>query len=328
MSIGKGTATDGKLSIGEMGAPGARAEGARQPPDTDRGVEFCPHWLTLTVWASPGKASDYVGRLLGFPDGVAIQWEYLKHGARSFRQLAIGPGGCKLYSDPASEGGYCSLEFPGELIAAIPPDRLQSLIRELRAEGVRYQVTRFDLAWDHAYYEPAQVHAAVVAGDVRSLAKRDTLREIKEHFKGGHTVYLGSRQSERMLRVYLKDGRTRTEIELKGERAQAVFDDLIDTAAEGWVTRALAHLRDYCDFKADWWGNFCNGVERAYFKLARWAETSFERTRAWLEKQVAPALALFEEIAGFKALIGLLEDGHGRFRQRHRLILTACGVEG
>lgn len=305
---------------GSPAAPGAPAE---PPPATNRGVEFCQHWMTLTLWAEPQWVARWVCELLGLVGAGVEVFEQLPHGARLFRSMWIGPGGCKLYSEPVSGEGFCSVEFPGELVKSIPSERLQSKLIDLRC---RWQPTRLDLAWDHDYYAPADVYAAVVAGQVRSLAKRETLDERRQPFTGGHTVYLGSRQSERMLRVYLKNGRTRTELELKGDRARAVLLDLLSVPVDQWARRALAHLRDYCDFQTAWWDQFCDGVERAHMVLTNWAEASFEKTKVWLERQVAPALAMLQRVLGPQAVFDLAKGGRDRWGPKHRLIMVQCGV--
>jgi hypothetical protein len=102
--------------------------------------------------------------------------------------------------------------------------------------------------------------------------------------------------------------------------------DLLSVPVDQWAARALSHLRDYCDFSAEWWEQFCAGVERAYMTLSNWAALSFDRTRDWIERQVGPALAMFEEVLGVKALFDLLEEGRERWRGRHRLVLAQCGV--
>ena len=54
-------------------------------------------------------------------------------------------------------------------------------------------------------------------------------RKIIEDFVSSPTTYLGSRKSEKMLRVYVHENINRFEIEFKGTRAQRVFLILKDT---------------------------------------------------------------------------------------------------
>jgi hypothetical protein len=303
----------------EGGAPGASAP----PPFTNRGVEFCIHALTVTLWADALRVASVACELLGIGGGVE-NFTALQHGGRSFRSLLIGPGGLKLYVLPTNGGAYCSLEIPGEVSKSIPWDRLQAVFHALNC---RVQWTRVDLAFDTLGFEPASVYETIMAGEVRSLAKRQTLRRITQPLSGGDTVYLGARTSERMLRVYLHAGPfTRVELECKGERANLIMGDLLATEPGQWARRALGHLRDFIDFKRDWWAEFCQGAERAHMKLTSWAASSFGRTQKWLEKQVAPALALVEELIGIRELFELADRGRMKWGPRHLALLAAYGV--
>jgi hypothetical protein len=316
------TAGDGEPVSGPAAAPGGAPAGqAASPPITNRGVEFECHWLSLTIWDDASKVAAWVCKLLQL-DGGLDRFRQLPHGGRGFREIFIGPGGVKLYVTPVTGFGFVHVEIPGEVIKAVAPDWVRLIVDELTC---KWQATRLDLAFVSTIFDPGQVRDAVMAGAVRSLAKRSTFKEISLPFQGGHTVYLGSRQSERMLRVYLDGDVTRTELECKETRANAVFRDLLAVDGELWPVRALAHLRDFVDFKTDWWAAFCNGAERAYMKLSNWAAVSFTRTRAWLEKQVAPSLALLEDLIGFKEVIRLLELGREKFGER-QLALRAAYV--
>jgi hypothetical protein len=285
-------------------------------------VEFLLHHFTVTLWSDVLSVASLACSLVGVSGGIE-HFEKWPNGARGFRDLYIGPGGVKLYAGPHSGEGYASLEFPGDLVKSISPEGLQAHFGGLRC---RWQVTRLDLAFDHSLFTPGDVFSAVEAGDVRSLAKRKTLKEIRKPFDGGHTVYFGSRQSERMLRTYLRDGHTRTELEMKGRRADAVFRDLLTVAPSEWAKRVLAHLRDFVDFGREWWSKFCEGVERAHMVLSKWAVESFNRSRAWLEKQVASTLALYADVAGFGEVVRLLDLGRQKYRPRHRVMLAAAGL--
>lgn len=307
---------------GPAGTPGGAPAGQEaSPPITNRGVEFECHWLSLTIWDDPSKVAAWICKLLQL-DGGLDRFRQLPNGGRAFREIFLGPGGVKLYVTPCTGFGFVHVEIPGEVIKAIAPDWVRVVVGEL---ACKWQTTRLDLAFVSTIFDPGQVRDAVLAGDLRTLAKRRTFKEISLPFQGGHTVYLGSRQSERMIRVYRDGEVTRTELECKEKRADAVFRDLLAVDGELWPVRALSHLRDFVDFKTDWWLVFCDGAERAHMVLSNWAAVSFDRTRAWVEKQVAPTLALIEDLIGFKEVIRLLEMGREKFGER-QLALKAAYV--
>lgn len=302
------------------------ASSVNPPPPNNMGVEFCLHWLAVTFWAAPNVVAEFALHLIGLDvgryDGLTL-FELKPHGAQGYKRLYVGPLGLRLMAEPSSGGEHCHLVIPGEVCKTIPPARLT----DFQKFAGRWNITRLDTAFDSTLFAPADIWQAVEAGDVRTLAKRKTLKEWRD-LAGGHTVYLGSRTSGRMLRCYKKaeNGRdfTRLEIEYKGERARAVFADLLDTT-EAWAKKAFAHLRDFVDFKRDWWAAFTSGIERAKLVLTR-ITSSIEKKMEWARRQVAPTLALIEQIAGFSEIVKLLDDGRRRWGPSHHSVLLLQNV--
>lgn len=106
------------------------------------------------------------------------------------------------------------------------------------------------------------------------------------------TVYIGSRQSDRFMRVYVKMSTTnrliRMETEYKGMRAYAMAKRI----AESQTINAKKYLRWELNLKRD--EELSNlfgeslGNESLTERITR--ETSVHKTRAWLLKQVLPTL--------------------------------------
>lgn len=161
------------------------------------------------------------------------------------------------------------------------------------------RATRIDVALDiiggrssvDTYVSACRLHEHVCASK--------TWR-IMQGSEGGHTLYIGSRTSERMVRIYDKkaqmaakfdaveqDNWIRIECEFKGERARNLMKAFNDN--EG--TDVLAsHLIDAVDFPtiAEYRESLDTG--------GKWIEpTSTKRkdtqTRHWLRKMVAPVIA-------------------------------------
>lgn len=127
----------------------------------------------------------------------------------------------------------------------------------------KYHYSRLDFAFDDLPFTPQDIETAIREGNVKSLAKRKTMSVKQSPFEnkdngeiGTYTVYLGSRQSERMIRVYDRRGFTRLELEMKGKRSDLVAKQLFK-ASDGveWFSIGLSHLRDYVNFDAEWWRN-------------------------------------------------------------------------
>lgn len=203
--------------------------------------------------------------------------------------------------------------------------------------------SRLDVAWDTDFLTPGTVETAVRAGEVVARFDRSVnpetgrMRGIER--RGNHegdTVYLGSRTSERFVRVYDRRGPTRVEMELKERRAVELWRRLLalnDEAA--WGMEALAELRAFVDFRAvvlgprsgkpvgaadrpllDWWAAFVQGAERRSTVLPRKAPR-LETMDRWLRQQVAPVLALVADANGAESLIrDLLTVGRARYLAR------------
>jgi hypothetical protein len=307
-------------------------------PVTKRGVEFGLDFLTLTIRGTVRSVAQMITRAMGL-GGVGLEvFERLPGGGMGFKRIYLGPGGWRLYGDPAvadrrGEFGYCTLQVGSQGLALVDVEGLRDELRDLRTRGVKISCSRIDLAWTGVAFGPGDVLEALKAGEVRTLAKRATFRELKDLHGPGHTVYMGSRTSERYLRCYRKvgggdDGRDRIEMECKGERAERVFDDWLGLGGDEWRDRAMGHLRDYVDFGRGWWGEFTRGVVRAMCKIANAGRASIERSLGWVEKAVAPTLAMLAEAFGgdMEWLYRLLMIGGSRYGPKQRYALAAAGM--
>lgn len=144
----------------------------------------------------------------------------------------------------------------------------------------------------------------------------------------GHSLYMGSRQSDVMLRVYDKQLEQeadnpwiRWELEIKHDKADAAAKLLVDKVHASEI--AIGVLSDYVRIVErddtnvsrcsviEKWQLFVDAVERCSLKLEKVVK-SIDKKLAWLEHQVKPTLAglyaYYEEDAGF-----LLNNLHEHF---------------
>jgi hypothetical protein len=155
----------------------------------------------------------------------------------------------------------------------------------------------------------------------------------------GDTVDLGSRASERFLRLYDRRGSCRVELELKKRRSVALWRRLValhDEAA--WGMEALAELRAFIDFRErsegvhvdrcellPWWAEFCAGAGRLSTVIPRKVPT-LDTQEKWLRRGVAGSLALVVAVRGQRFLDELLKNGQAKNAARpDRLALIAAG---
>lgn len=306
-----------------------------QPPDTDRGVDsphlqscvFSADWWRFTVW------SDFDGvlpllRLLGLADGLVE----LGHGGLGFKKVMSGLHGFQLYCDPVGVGqNYVSLSLPSKVLQFVGLDKLAaaaSWLCEQGLNGLRWNTTRFDLAFDTQGFTVQQFADAYRAGLVATRSR--SWQEITGA-GGSHTFYVGSRESEALLRVYHKvdghsfgsDAFTRVELELKGDRAALAFLEVVAAPMDQWAGMAAGLLSGFVQVSSGWWSDFLGAARSSWLRLRRNVPT-VDRAAAWIEKQVLPSLALVVgavsggDVDHMAALLQrMVNDGRERFTEKH-----------
>ncbi|MDH5506234.1 MAG: replication initiation factor domain-containing protein [Anaerolineae bacterium] len=304
-------------------------------------ITFKIDWMAITIWGTDDYAQyfwqDFLLEYLG--DVISKG-----HGGRGFREIGVALASAKLYTSPVNDGlaNYFHIELPGSACAAIPPIVMSEMVRELQLreeiEGLKYKVTRLDLAWDGISCTPDEFLEAVEKDYIRSLAKRETLDVRRSPFKekedgssmGTTTVYLGSRTSTRSVRVYDKRGYTRLELETRKERADLIARIVLVGLPEDWADMAIGHLRDYMDvFKddekeemAEWWEELVTGLVRAYLTVSSAADVELVRIERWMVKQVAPALSVLMDTVGEGVLDTMIAWGRHKRGDRYKHILN------
>lgn len=211
-------------------------------------------------------------------------------------------------------------------------------------------ITRLDLAIDDIgakYYSLSELSSVLGAGNY--VSKFRSYKEIKENKDAntciGHTVYLGSRTSEIMLRVYDKQLEqnkkrfasseepithpwVRWEMELKRERAQAAARLIASNAnlnevVVGVLSNYLRIIeldnqnKSRCKI-ADKWLGFLDGITKLSLYTAPVRKT-LDKVKHWLMKQVASSLAtvVIADEGDAEFIHRLLESGKSRLKSYH-----------
>lgn len=292
-------------------------------------ITYRIHWLAFTVHADNRDAfvlhdvifRDRFGDL--FPKG---------NGGRGFKEIYNAVLALKYYFNPINESmQYFHVEIPGEACDAIPVDHFIALKEYLDGNFPgKFKVTRFDFAFDHVGFTPQQSHDAVHDGKVRSLAKRKTniillsLDDVKEDGTLGTSTHnFGSRNSERMIRVYDKRGFTRLEFETKDDRAQLIVEDILAiNDPDKWGNIAIAHIRDFVDFHTDWWKSFIAEVPRANRKVSDPREVSLEKLRHYIGYQTSPSLSTFIDTHTAEEFQDVVKEGRKRRGKKYNVLLN------
>jgi hypothetical protein len=172
-------------------------------------------WLGITIWAGVGVIARWALSLLGI-EGDLEHYEKLPYGCEGFREVYVHSSGLRLHALPVGDMEYCHVRMSGSVAPCIPAERLRLKLQELVDGDYRWHCTRIDLTFDHDHFKPVDIYDAVSDGRVRSLAQRRTARRTYGIESDCDTVYFGARTSDRYLRTYAKEGRTRSELECKG----------------------------------------------------------------------------------------------------------------
>lgn len=286
------------------------------------------HWLAFTIHAPSEEA--YILYDLFFKE-VFGGLESFGHGGRGFKEILHSLMEFKIYLYPIFKTGeYFHVEIPGAACDALSWEIFQGLWDYLDSNFKdRYQVTRFDFAFDDVPFAPQQIEQAITAGQVRSLAKRETVRIESSPFEkrddgqiGTYTIYFGATTSERMVRIYNKRGFTRLELQMKERRANLVAPQVFRSSnADQSFYIVLSHLLDFMDVNADWWEDFKDSTGRANATVTSISEVSTAKMVNWLNKQVAPALSVAVDALPPDVMDSIVRHGRSRRGPKYDLIL-------
>lgn len=288
-------------------------------------LECCIHWLSVVI---NGEYHEGFAIYDLFFKNLFGDLQNMDHGGRGFQEIWMSLLGFKLYIKPYREGTeYYHFEIPGQACELIHWEVFRAFDDMLKnTYHDAYHYTRLDIAFDHAPFTPQDVEDAISSENVRSLAKRETMTVNKIPFGkrdngelGTHTVNFGSRQSERMIRVYNRRGFTRLEMETKDKRADLIAKDIFkESDISLWFPVAMSHLRDYVDFKTPWWDKFTNGIGRAKAIVTTPREITIEKETAWLERQIAVPLSIVHDVRRDGFVEKLLTRGRKKRTQTNK----------
>jgi DNA relaxase NicK len=297
------------------------------------------HWFAFTFFGDR-QEFDAIYKEFFYPTfGDYVEQEY---GGRGYRIIATTAIGIKLYFDPVSKsdkGNHFHVEIPGTACDCLIPDVFRELMTYLTfsrwVKGVlqseMFSVKRLDMAFDYMPFTPEEWLIGITGSNVVTLAKRDKIRITNSPFalrengeQGCMTVYLGTNESDRMIRVYNQRGYTRFEFQMRDERAHLVAMDVLLSSYTKWHKKAISHVVQFVNFTEnipDWWTTFIKSEQSAELIISSSRVVSLRKTERWHEKQIAPSLSVIAEVEGWEYIENLVENGKKRDRSRYAPIL-------
>lgn len=239
----------------------------------------------------------------------------------------------------------CLLDISGSILNSISYPRIRRFFQALSI--LDFSPSRIDVAFDDysLSYTPMDAYQAYLAGYVSPFIKHRWLSSgtIK---KMSTTLELGSRgdnSSGAFVRIYDdKSSFTRLEIEYSKQKADDIFLCLcICTSLSDWPHTMASFISASIDFRirspkislsacprVPFWSRIMDGVSTATFS-PRIVINSLAKTYNWLERQVAPSLALIIEAELIKNphsddlnyVYDLWDSGSTRFSDKHKFLL-------
>lgn len=314
-------------------------DAAASTPASNTGVTVAwmgVHWFAGTL---RGQSADAVAAQVG--ESVGVLPVALERGGYGY-PCSYAVESARVYWGPGRSDVFVSLS--GDFCERLGVVGLVALATLLDLEPT----SRLDVAWDCSGVTPGAFESAFTAGNVVTRIHREYVEETGR-WKGidlrsnweGDTVYLGSRHSERFVRVYDRRGPTRLEMEWKGKRALALWERLLCVGEEDWSREAMTELRAFLDFRdrsvstrpsdcplLSWWAELVGDAGRSCITIPRVPKT-LEDVRVWLHKQVAPALAMLHDaLPDFTYEIkAAIREGRERYMRRpERVAMVAARV--
>lgn len=304
-------------------------------------------WLSFTV---PSSSIQDVTQVLGG------DWTKGNGGFRGYPLLWILAGGTrgvgKIGIGAPRNPKEVHVDLSAGIISTWPIDKTKTVLRWIFEQNGH--LTRIDCALDDrkSHVPIEQIKQAITAGQFVGRPKESksvTGLNIHKAEATGETLYLGSPQSQTMLRIYDKrlelqqNGRDnwqeygiRWELQLRDDRANLCgrLLRLLDT--EEWVRFVVSVLRGYIDFRdtskdepnwarcraplLPWWLELTNGLEQCRLTIEKDVKT-LEQVKAWARKSLGPMLAVLNEATDEAWFKDLLDEGKRRWKSRHRELL-------
>ena len=223
-------------------------------------------------------------------------------GSRWCEEFYDGAHGLRVEIVPRDKSqDYATISLMGEGCQWLGSAGVRKLLHDVvllcTSNGSKFNVPRFDVATDTQQFPAAWFETALRSG---AIERRSQKHRVYSSDGDGLTVYLGSPTSDKQWRVYHKtDGSTfgegvaftRVEQQFRGKVAHETALMYMAFDLEDWGRITAALLNGYATVNKRWWRAFVGSVEKAAVVVRR-VRSTVEKTKAWLERQVAPALAL------------------------------------
>ncbi len=280
---------------------------AGQMQETECGI----HWYSHTLHPVEGAGSQHKLAYEHLQDVLAESgndtvWEERNAHNGYQRGIVEINLGIRIEWSPATGGEYCTVNIPGDACDVLGFEGITEYHRRIQDTAIieRLNMKRLDLALDTQEITPGETWERLGQEGFHFQGQRETLRRQEQYETGDMTVYLGSRQSDRHVRIYDQRGPTRVELVTRDSWAAKAWECLGDRGAE--CIPGL--ICDYVNFQEwDAWSDAMNDTDairlRACATVREIAQEQLERKYEWVRR----CAASFAKVAKYKASQGKQE---------------------
>jgi hypothetical protein len=252
----------------------------------------CIDWLSFTA---PKDMQRTMPLLPPWESGITGKPDVGRFGYRSARKF---PSGMTVMFDGATSTMGWHYIYPGSAIKTLDEvfeDGGQHILGWHTGQG--HKCTRIDLAVD-VYDAPTLLPVLQAMAEHHEwYGTAHSATTIKSSDGKGLTIYIGSRTSERFVRLYDKAAQlgqpghwTRIEAEVKGDSARQVARSIVGLNIGGLSMVASGVINRVAAFPCAEWKAVFDG-EKMEIGTPKVEE---KQTEAWILGQVASAIARFE----------------------------------
>jgi phage replication initiation protein len=318
------------------------------PPYSNTGVENTNTGLKALIdWFQFTVLTNHIDSIFGLLGIKSSEFVIMKKGLNGY--LEQRRCGNIVVLSKGSPGMGINVMMPGQGCREYENrfgDNWKELIRGVFRAGGHF--TRLDVAVDdrQGYFTLDMVRQKVVMGDVRTVFKG--VDERKKYHLGdsvskvtGETLYFGSKESSLRVRMYDKAKErgqecfwNRCEVESRDDRSDVLASEIIGGRGLGVIIlsvlkRCLNFVERSADSNkarwavSDWWSCFLGAVGKIRLAVMQVKKT-ITQIAGWIERQVAPSLALVEKSLGdgFDSYLkSVIYSGQERWKDKHRVIL-------
>ena len=307
------------------GAPGSARLDVRKPGDpgapmysitwvaNEKKLNIGIDYLSLTLYTFLDNAIELYKRFFEEDLGCLAK----ASGSRFYKDQYTAVGGFYLQGNhrAANKRVHARFIFPGEACRYIDFDKFKLLKLEADKKGIEMRCTRLDIRIDNCPFKPLQIAEDIKQGKARTKADISTLKIFEQPLEknekgdiGTQGLYLGSRTSNRYLRIYDQHGFTRFELECKEDYADAYFNSLI-YYEDKFEDLIMGYCMDFIEMDTDYWREFTQGYERIKYSPNIYKDKTIEGFRKFLVKQCAIVFSIIYDIEGPEIIIDLLFRG-------------------